>query len=84
MTIHRIGKNPKAAPSVPESSACPTGMPNNSTATSRATPSEISPASQALSRSPPSSTNSARRGMAPHSALRASEPPTGSRSCWNI
>ena len=25
-TIHRIGKNPNAAPSLADSSACPTGM----------------------------------------------------------
>ena len=50
----------------------------------RATTSEMSPATQAFILSPPSSTKRASSGSAPHSALRASESPTGCRSCWNM
>ena len=66
MTIHRIGKKPNAAPSVPASRAWPTGISKSATATTSATPSEISPATQALSLSPPRSTKSAmqRQGSA--------------------
>src|SRR3954462_11401512 len=84
MTIQRIGKKPKAAPSVAASSVWPTGISKSAIATTIATPREISPARPARSRSPHSSTNSVSRGMAPHSALSASDPPTGSRSCWNM
>ena len=49
MTIQRIGKKPNAAPSVPASSACPTGISKSTIATTSATPSEIRPASHALS-----------------------------------
>src|SRR3954454_24104529 len=84
MTIHRIGKKPKAAPSVPARNAWSTGIPKSTTATSSATTSEMTPASQAFRRRPPSSTNRVMRGIAPHRALRNSESPTGCRSCWNI
>ena len=48
MTIHRIGKKPNAAPSVPASSVWPIGMPYTRTATTMATASEISDATHAV------------------------------------
>jgi hypothetical protein len=81
ITIHMIGKKPKAAPSVLDRSAWPTGISNRATATTRATPSEISPDSQARIRKPPRRMKRVKRGIEPHIALRASDPPTGSRSC---
>ena len=49
-TIHMIGKKPKAAPSLAESSAWPTGMEYAMIATASATASEISPASHGFGR----------------------------------
>ena len=48
MTIHRIGKKPNAAPSVPASSVCPIGMPYTRTAMTMATASDISDATHAV------------------------------------
>ena len=82
MTIHRIGKKPNAAPSVPASSVCPIGIPYTSTATTMATASDTSDATQAVTRSTPSSTNSSNRGIAATSELHARDSATGSRTCW--
>src|SRR3954447_20957992 len=80
MTIHRIGKKPNAAPSVPASRACPSGIEYATTATASATTREIMAASQARMRSTPSSTNSVARGRAANTDVRKSEPPTESRT----
>ena len=48
MTIQRMGKNPKAAPSVADSSVWPTGMAKSRTATTMATASAIALATVAL------------------------------------
>src|SRR5919205_2394746 len=83
MTIHRIGKKPKAAPSVADRTACPTGIRNARTASTSATAREIRPASHALTFSAPRSTNRVTSGIAATSALSASDPPTGSTTCSN-
>ncbi len=82
MTIHRMGKKPNAAPSVPASSACPTGMPYTAMATTRDTASEINDATHAVILSAPSRTNSNSSGTAATRALQASELAIGSRTCW--
>src|SRR3954453_12341064 len=83
MTTHRIGKNPKAAPSDADSRAWPTGIRNATMARKSETAREISPASHALTLSTPSSTNSVSSGIAATRALSASDPPTGSTTCSN-
>ena len=82
MTIHRIGKNPNAAPSVPASRVCPIGMPYTSTATTMATAREISDATHAVTLRTPRRMNSSSRGIAATSELHAREWATGSRTCW--
>src|SRR5215213_3262776 len=79
-----IGKNPKTAPSLATSRACPAGISKAMIASTVETASEMTPASQAFIFSPPSSRNRVNRGMAPTSALSASESATGSRVCWNM
>src|SRR3954466_12616448 len=83
MTIQRMGKNPKAAPSAALSSDWPTGMPNAATATTRATASDTRPAIHALTRRTPSRTNSVTSGIAAHRADSPRDPPTGSSTCLN-
>src|SRR5829696_5625207 len=80
MTIHRIGKKPNAAPSVPASRACPSGIEYAKTATASATTREMMAASQARMRSTPSSTNRVAKGRAANTDVRKSEPPTESRT----
>src|SRR5450759_1139640 len=79
MTIHRIGKNPKAAPSTPASRAWPTGMEYATTATTTETASDTSAAFQAVIRSTPSRTNRVMRGSMATIAVRVSDPATASR-----
>src|SRR5665647_3475422 len=80
MTIHRIGKNPKTAPSMPAMEAWPTGIEYATIATSRETTSDTTAAFQAAIRSTPSRTNSVSNGNMATSAVRASDPPTESRT----
>src|SRR5450631_2731502 len=80
MTIHRIGKNPKAAPSRPALRAWPAGIEYAKTATTRETTSETSAAFQAVIRATPSRTNSVSRGSMATSAVRASDPARASRT----
>src|SRR3954447_13574725 len=82
MTIHRIGKKPKAAPSVPASSVWPIGIPYTSTATAMATAREISDATHAVTLKTPSMTKSSSRGIAATSELHARDWAIGSRTCW--
>ena len=72
-----IGKSPKAAPSVADSSAVSTGMPHTATAITIETASAISPATCARSLRPPSRMNSVASGIIATRALANSEPPTG-------
>jgi hypothetical protein len=81
MTIHRMGKKPNAAPSLPANSACPTGIPYTAMATTRDTASEISDASHAVTLSAPSRMKSSSSGTAATRALQASEWWIGSRTC---
>src|ERR1035437_9099622 len=83
MTIHRIGKNPKAAPSRPALKAWPAGIEYAKTATTRETTSETSAAFQAVIRATPSRTNSVSRGSMATSAVRASDPAQGIEN-WAI
>src|ERR687893_1851809 len=83
MTIQRIGKKPKAAPSDADSSDCPTGIRNATMARTTATASEMSPAIHALTFNAPRSTKRVSSGIAATSALSASDPPTGSTTCSN-
>ena len=78
MTIHMIGKNPKAAPSSPLFTASPTGMEYAATATISATASPMIDASHARIRKTPSSTNSVTRGSAATIEDSPSELPSGS------
>src|ERR1700736_6269687 len=81
MTIHRIGKNPNTAPSLPASAAWPIGMLYTATAITSATASDASAAIQARRRNTPSSTNSTASGSAATSELQPSEWATGSNNC---
>ncbi len=76
-----IGNSPKVAPSVADSSVCPTGMPYTISATSIATPSDASAAHWAFQRTPPSRTNRHISGSAAKIELSPSELETGSKSC---
>ncbi len=78
-----IGKRPKTAPSVADSSASPTGMRKAVTATTIATATEASPAQCALTRSQPSRTKIVASGSSATSAERV-KLPSGARSCWNM
>src|SRR5665647_2684942 len=78
MTIHRIGKNPKTAPSMPAMEAWPTGIEYATIATTKETPSDTSAAFQAAIRRTPSRTNSVSRGSMATSAVSASDPDTAS------
>src|SRR5659263_525217 len=78
MTIHRIGKNPKTAPSMPAMEAWPTGIEYATIATTRETTSDTSAAFQAAIRRTPSRTNSVSRGSMATSAVSASDPDTAS------
>src|ERR1035437_7913423 len=78
MTIHRIGKNPKTAPSMPAMEAWPTGIEYATIATTRETPSDTSAAFQAAIRRTPSRTNNVSRGSIATSAVSASDPDTAS------
>src|SRR5665811_1390422 len=78
MTIHRIGKNPKTAPSMPAMEAWPTGIEYATIATTRETASDTSAAYNAAIRTTPSRTNSVSRGIMARSAVSASDPDTAS------
>src|SRR3569833_3605252 len=80
MTIHRIGKKPNIAPSLPERRDWPTGMLYAQIATTRATAREITAAIHARIRTMPSSTNRVMSGSDATSELQASEWATGSRT----
>src|SRR3954451_8547124 len=58
-------------------------MPNSATPTTMAAARAASPEIQARTFSPPSRMNSTARGSMAHRAVRNSEPPTASLSCWN-
>ena len=81
MTIHMIGQKPNAAPSRPESSACPSGIGYTMTATSIATASAASAAQCAFKRTTPSSTNSVSSGRIAKIDVSPSEWDTGSSTC---
>jgi hypothetical protein len=79
MTIHRIGKNPKTAPSLPASAAWPSGIAYTAAAIAIATARDTTDAIQARTRNTPSMTNSAASGKAAASELHAREWATGLR-----
>src|SRR6476661_8359628 len=80
MTIHRIGKKPKAAPSSPADRVAPTGIEYAVSATTIETASEIRAAFHAARRSTPSRTNRVSSGSIATRAVMVSEPATESSS----